>query len=137
MGREYHFFVYAVSNYSGTVLYIGVTNDLPRRIWEHQHGQESSEFTKQYHVDRLVFYEHYNDIRDAIAREKQLKEWTRAKKEALIRTTNPQREGLTCQLDPNWQRSPTQKSERPNEYKLSNIAKMEGPSTSLRMTNEK
>ena len=130
MSREYDFFVYMVTNYSGSVLYIGTTNDLPRRVWEHQHAQESSEFTKQYHVDRLVFFEHYGDVRDAIAREKQLKGWTRAKKEALIRTMNPQREDLTCQLDPNWRREPLQGGKRPG------AAEVEGPSTSLRMTRD-
>ena len=101
MGRDYDFYVYMTTNYAGTVLYIGVTSDLEGRIWEHQHG-EGSKFTKTYHADRLLYYEHFGDVHRAIAREKQLKGWTRAKKEALIRTVNPNREDITCQLDPNW-----------------------------------
>ena len=111
-GRDYDFFVYMTTNYAGTVLYIGVTSDLVGRIWEHQHG-EGGKFTSRYHVDRLLFYETFGDVYAAIAREKQLKGWTRAKKEALIRTVNPNREDITYQLDPHWRRT------------------MEGPSTAV------
>ena len=89
MSRDHDYFVYIVTNHTGTVLYIGVTNDLEGRLWEHANGESHSKFTRKYHVNKLLFYEHFNDVRDAIAREKQLKGWTRAKKEALVRAINP------------------------------------------------
>lgn len=70
------------------VLYIGVTNDLVRRVKEHKQGLNHS-FTKKYHVDWLVYYEHFHYINNAIAREKELKKWRRAKKIKLINTMNP------------------------------------------------
>jgi putative endonuclease len=69
-------------------LYIGVTNDLYRRVEEHRAGTLGG-FTSKYKVRRLVFYEHYNDICLAIAREKQLKNWRREKKIILIERMNP------------------------------------------------
>ena len=134
MSRDYDFFVYMVTNYSGSALYTGVINDLCRRLWEHEHG-ESSKFTKEYHTDRLLFFEHYGDVRDAIAREKQIKGWTRAKKEALIRIMNPAREDLGYQLDPNWQRPSANTLNVPGLNAAPTVPSMvEGPSTSLRMT---
>ena len=81
------FFAYIVSNTSMT-LYTGVTNNLQRRVYEHKTGA-GSKFTSRYHVDRLVYFETYDLIVDAIAREKQIKGMTRAKKIALIKTLNP------------------------------------------------
>ena len=69
-------------------MYIGVTNDLQRRIYEHKKEQIEG-FTKKYHIHKLVYYEEYSEINDAIAREKQLKCWTRAKKNWLVETKNP------------------------------------------------
>ena len=82
------YYVYILTNKTGTVLYIGVTNDLRRRLREHKQG-EIDGFTKRYHTDKLVYFEEYSEINDAIAREKQLKHWTRAKKTSLIKTKNP------------------------------------------------
>ena len=78
---------YILSNNSMT-LYIGVTNNLVRRISEHKKGHGSA-FTSRYHFDRLVYYEQTRDIRDAIAREKVLKGWGRKRKIELIKTMNP------------------------------------------------
>jgi len=83
---EYH--VYIMSNRSRT-LYIGVPNDLARRVYQHKEGKGSG-FTARYNLDLLIYCETCQDIRDAIAREKQLKGWTRAKKIALIETLNPE-----------------------------------------------
>jgi putative endonuclease len=83
--RDY--FVYMLASKSG-VLYIGVTNDLARRIFEHR-GKWVPGFTGKYNVNRLVHFESFGNIRDAIAREKQLKGWRREKKIALIETANP------------------------------------------------
>ncbi len=100
MSRDHDYFVYIVTNYPNTVLYIGMTNDLTGRLWEHAHGESGSKFTRKYHVSYLLYYEHFREVRDAIAREKQPKGWTRAKKEALIRTTNPTYQDLGPLLDP-------------------------------------
>jgi len=82
--------VYILTNTGRTVLYIGVTNDLPRRLYEHRTGRgDASKFTGRYQADLLVYFETLLDATQAIAREKQLKGWARAKKEALINSFNP------------------------------------------------
>ena len=82
------YFVYILANWNHSVLYIGVTNDLQRRVYEHR--QELVEgFTKKYHVHKLVYYEQTGDVKAALAREKQLKGWRREKKDALVETMNP------------------------------------------------
>lgn len=81
------YWVYILANTPHTTLYIGVTNNLIRRLQEHTDG--FSAFTKKYNVKKLVHREEYTDIRDAIAREKQLKSWSRAQKIALIDDQNP------------------------------------------------
>jgi putative endonuclease len=86
MSRDYNFWVYIVTNRNDSVLYIGVTNSLSRRIWEHREGIP---FLPLYQYKKLIYYEHYRDIRDAIARETQLKKWSRAKKVALVGRVNP------------------------------------------------
>lgn len=85
--REKIYSVYIMASYSG-VLYIGVTNDLERRVYEHKLKTVPG-FTKRYNCVRLVWHEDYNDIAIAISREKQLKDWRRDWKLALIRETNP------------------------------------------------
>jgi putative endonuclease len=82
------YYVYIVTNYNKTVLYIGVTDNLQRRIWEHENGTNDG-FTKKYSAFKLVCFEIFNDIEQAIAREKQLKHWNRTKKEDLIFKYNP------------------------------------------------
>ena len=78
-------------------LYTGVTNNLLRRVHEHQRG-EGGTFTSRYHFDRLVYFESYDLAVDAIAREKSIKGITRAKKIALIKTMNP----TWCDLASEW-----------------------------------
>ncbi len=80
--------VYIVTNRPDGTLYIGVTSDLARRIWEHREGVYQG-FTKRYRLNHLVWCERFEDIRDAIAHEKKMKEWRRAWKVKLILTTNP------------------------------------------------
>ena len=77
-----------LTNKSNTVLYTGVTNDLQRRIKEHK-NEEIEGFTKRYHLHKLVFFEEFSNINDAIKNEKRLKRWTRAKKNVLIESRNP------------------------------------------------
>jgi len=79
--------VYILTNQSGT-LYIGMTGDLERRLAEHKLGVVEG-FTKRYRLKRLVHFEQTSDVHAALAREKQLKGWTRRRKVALIRSTNP------------------------------------------------
>ncbi len=94
--REYDFYVYIMASSSGT-LYIGVTNNLFRRVMEHKRG-EMKGFSKKYGCTKLVYFEHYTDVEAAISREKQLKGWSRAKKEALIKKMNPHWNDLTEEL---------------------------------------
>ena len=77
-----------MSNTNNTTLYIGVTNDIERRVQEHKSGQIPG-FTQKYNCTKLVYYEKYSDIDQAIEREKKLKKWRREKKDWLIRTINP------------------------------------------------
>lgn len=86
--RRTMYYVYILTNKTDTVMYIGVTNDLRRRLYEHKNEQIEG-FTKKYHVHKLVYFEEYSEINDAIAREKQLKRWVRAKKNWLVETKNP------------------------------------------------
>jgi len=81
-------YVYIMASKKDGVLYIGVTNDLVRRVSEHK-SEQIDGFTKEYHVKRLVYYEVYDDIRDAIAREKAMKAWKRDWKINRIIETNP------------------------------------------------
>jgi putative endonuclease len=80
-------YVYILGSRSG-VLYIMITSDLERRIYEHQH-EVFEGFTKKYSIKRLLYYEQFSDPTSAIAREKQMKPWNRHKKLALIRSLNP------------------------------------------------
>jgi putative endonuclease len=80
--------VYIMASQTRGTLYIGVTSDLSRRVYEHKEGLTPS-FTGRYGCKRLVWYEEHYDIRDAIAREKALKKWPRARKIALIEALNP------------------------------------------------
>jgi putative endonuclease len=89
---DYQFWVYIVASKSGT-LYIGVTNDIDRRMAEHKSG-EFAGFAAKYGCNRLVFYEKYQSVLHAITREKQLKGWRRAKKIALIQSQNPRWQDL-------------------------------------------
>jgi putative endonuclease len=86
------FYVYIMTNRSRT-LYIGVTNDLERRVREHRERRVPG-FTARYNLDILVLYEEFTDVVEAIATEKRLKGWTRAKKIALIEDSNPHWEDL-------------------------------------------
>ena len=88
MPPDYNFWVYIVTNEHDSVLYIGMTNDLARRISRHRAG-ETPGFIADYRCRKLIYYEHCTDVQDAIAREKQLKKSSRLKKVGLIATMNP------------------------------------------------
>ncbi len=82
------YYVYVLANRSNTTIYVGVTNDLARRVYEHKNGHNGS-FTSQYHVDKLVYFEEWKSINDAIEREKQIKSWSRKRKNEMVDAVNP------------------------------------------------
>jgi len=84
------YYTYILANKSDTTLYIGVTNDLERRVTEHRSGTIPG-FTQKYNCHKLVYFESFSDVEQAIAREKQLKKWSRSKKDAFIDTMNKER----------------------------------------------
>ncbi len=88
MKENHSYFVYVMQSSSRRALYIGITGNLERRVWEHKHGYFKG-FSSAYRVHRLVYFESYDDVAKATGREKQLKGWNRAKKEALITRVNP------------------------------------------------
>ena len=90
--RSHNYFVYILTNFTKSVLYIGVTNDLRTRIHQHKSNVQqnnSQKFTGRYNCIYLVYWERFQYVNDAIGREKEIKGWTRAKKNALVETTNP------------------------------------------------
>ncbi len=82
-----HYYVYILTNRSKS-LYVGVTNSLRRRVWEHK-SRSGSAFCKRYKIDRIVYYESFGDVRSAIDREKRIKGWLRIRKIQLIVAMNP------------------------------------------------
>ena len=83
-------YVYILSNERNTTLYTGVTNDIVRRVYEHKNHIEPHSFSEKYHVTKLVYYEVFNEPRYAISREKQIKGWSRKKKDRVITEFNPE-----------------------------------------------
>ena len=92
---DHDYFVYILTDKARSTLYIGVSNDLPSRLWQHRNPERPS-FTQRYHCVLLMRVEHYGDVNAAIAREKQLKGWKRARKIALIESENPRWEDLSA-----------------------------------------
>ena len=89
--RSYNFYVYITTNPVKTALYVGVTNDLSRRLSEHfENKGNKSTFAGKYYCYNLIYYEHFTHINYAIAREKEIKNWRREKKELLIASLNPE-----------------------------------------------
>ncbi len=87
-----------MNNRKGGQVYIGVTSDLIRRVWQHKNG-EGSKWAKRYNCTRIVYYERYDRIEDAIAREKAMKEWNRLWKDELIDKFNPRWRDLYDELN--------------------------------------
>ncbi len=88
MPRQHQYWTYILTNPARNVMYVGVTNNLENRVAEHCAGT-GGVFTKRYNVHTLVYAEEYQQIEDAIAREKEIKAWRRSKKDALVMATNP------------------------------------------------
>jgi putative endonuclease len=91
------YFVYILTNKYNKVLYVGVTNNLIRRVYEHKNKLISG-FTSKYNVNKLVYYESFQSVFDAIKREKEIKGWKREKKVALINSFNPEWKDLYEEL---------------------------------------
>ena len=89
-----NYYVYILSNVTNTTIYVGITNDLVRRMYEHRHKLDSGSFTAKYDIGKLVYYEYTCDVRSAIEREKQIKGWNRARKNKLVESRNPRWEDL-------------------------------------------
>ncbi len=98
--RIHQYYVYILTNWNNHVLYTGVTNDLERRLYEHRHVVNEG-FSKRYNTHKLVYYADFHNIEDAIAYEKTIKGWTRAKKNALIEEQNPYWKDLSADW-PEW-----------------------------------
>ncbi len=90
--RDYYVYILVSTNLK--VIYIGVTNNLERRLYEHKNGLIEG-FTSRYYVDRLVYFEQSTDVNAAIGREKQLKGWKREKKNQLVKSANPEWKDLS------------------------------------------
>ncbi len=84
-----NYYVYILTNWNNKVMYVGVTNDLNRRLYEHKNGLVDG-FTKKYNVHKLVYCEDCGSIIDAISREKEIKGWKREKKNQLVESLNPE-----------------------------------------------
>lgn len=87
MKRSYY--VYILTNWNHEVMYIGMTNDLQKRLYQHKQKLVEG-FTQSYNVNKLVYYEETNDVHVAISREKEIKKWRREKKDNLVRSRNPE-----------------------------------------------
>ena len=95
-----HAYIYILTNSTNKVLYVGVTSDLTKRIQQHKKGLFQNSFTSRYKVKKLVYYEEFLNIEDAIAREKQLKAGNRQKKIDLVNKRNPEWQDLTLKRYP-------------------------------------
>jgi len=82
------YYVYFITNWNNKVMYVGVTNNLERRIYEHKNKLVKG-FTKKYNINKLVYFEETQDVISAIDREKEIKKWRREKKDQLVNSMNP------------------------------------------------
>jgi len=96
--KDYNFYVYILTNWNNKVMYIGMTNDLERRLYEHKNKLVDS-FTKKYNINKLVYYEHTTNVHAALAREKEIKKWRREKKDNLVISMNPEWKDLSLEWD--------------------------------------
>ena len=99
--RDHDYLVYILTNKHCTTLYIGITNTIACRLYQHRQGEVDG-FTKRYQLNRLVWIEHFRNVNDAITCEKKLKGWCRGRKVALIERTNPQ----WLHLSDEWEQQP-------------------------------
>ena len=95
--EEHPYYVYLLTSKNNRVMYVGVTNDLARRVYEHQNKLVKG-FTEKYNVNKLVYYEQTSDVFTALSKEKEIKKWRREKKNALVVQTNPEWNDLSAML---------------------------------------
>ncbi|MDP2884298.1 MAG: GIY-YIG nuclease family protein [Ignavibacteria bacterium] len=98
MTWSHNYYVYLLTNWNNKVIYVGMTNDLQRRLYEHKNKSVRG-FTSRYNVNKLVYFEHTTDVLQAIAREKEIKKWRREKKNRLVESMNPEWKDLSAE----WQ----------------------------------
>jgi len=94
------YYVYLLSNTTNSTVYVGVTNNLLKRVYEHKNKLDPNSFTARYHIHKLVYYETTSDVYSAIEREKQIKSWNRSRKNQLVDSLNPHWEDLYGNLLP-------------------------------------
>jgi len=94
---ERSYYVYLLTNWNNKVMYVGVTNDLARRIYEHK-TKVVPGFTEKYNLGKLVYFEETSDVQVALEREKEIKKWRREKKDVLVTGANPERRDLSEDL---------------------------------------
>ena len=92
-------YIYIITNKNNTTLYVGVTSNLKKRIYEHKTGKYKKSFSYRYNLKKLVYYEGFTTIVEAIAREKQIKGGSRKKKEEMIRSINPDWKDLYDEIE--------------------------------------
>ena len=97
MSYSKYYYVYLMTNWNNKVIYVGVTNDLARRMYEHKNKLVDG-FTKKYNINKLVYFEESQDINAAIAREKEIKKWRREKKNILVNLVNPKWRDLSEEI---------------------------------------
>ncbi|MDW7667361.1 MAG: GIY-YIG nuclease family protein [Bacillota bacterium] len=91
------YYVYMMTNWNNKVLYTGVTNNLERRVYEHKNKLVKG-FTSKYNTNKLVYFDYTDDVNSAITREKQIKGWSRKKKDELVKNANPDWKDLSKEL---------------------------------------
>ncbi len=96
--KIHSYYIYILTNWNNKVLYIGMTNNIERRIYEHKNKLIEG-FTKKYNLNKMVYYEQYSDVNEAIRREKELKKWRREKKNKLIESMNPLWKDLSAEMN--------------------------------------
>jgi putative endonuclease len=116
---NHNYYVYILSNKNNTVVYTGVTKDLEMRVWQHKNRTNPKCFTAKYNVFNLVYFEHYTHVQEAIAREKQIKGGSRAKKELLINKENPAWKDLAESWYEDW------RTEEEMKQRALDLAKLE------------
>ncbi len=91
-----NYYIYLLTNWNNKVMYVGMTNNLERRVYEHKQKLIKG-FTSKYNIHKLVYFEQFSNAQDAIAREKQIKKWRREKKNNLVMTLNPEWKDLSLE----------------------------------------
>ncbi|WP_342349749.1 GIY-YIG nuclease family protein [uncultured Nitrospira sp.] len=104
LSMAHAYYVYLLTNWNNTVMYVGMTNDLKRRMYEHKKKLVKG-FTQKYNINKLVYVEETQDVNAAILREKEIKKWRREKKDSLVMSENPQWKDLSLEFQDSSLRS--------------------------------